>query len=150
MMRVHSNGGNGNLVFMQFIPEWNQLKLSFCQKINGTIYPAYLGEPSVFDLEELFTIPVSIKEEMKYDYQLILSPNPADGIVDCQLSIVNCQRIALKIFDLYGRQVRTLMDEVKSPGEYSVRLNVSDLPAGMYLVRLQAGGESVVRKLIVK
>ena len=43
-----------------------------------------------------------------------------------------------------------MMAEVKSPGGYSVRIDVSDLPAGVYLVRLQAGGESLVRKLIVQ
>ena len=185
MMRVHSNGGNGNLVFMQFIPEWNQLKLSFCQKINDTIYPAYLGEPSVFDLEELFTIPVSIKEEMNYDYQLILSPNPAAEEVVVAISgqqsaacpegearrissrqhvlrakpegspvgswqLAVGQNVELTIYDLFGREVRMLMDEVKSPGEYNARMDVSDLPAGVYLVRLKAGGESIVRKLIVK
>jgi hypothetical protein len=56
----------------------------------------------------------------------------------------------LTILDLFSREVRAIVDEVKSPGEYNVRIDVSALPAGVYMVRLQAGGESIVRKLIVQ
>jgi hypothetical protein len=80
-------------------------------------------------------------------------PNPAaDHVVvsvSGQRSAVGGQ-VSLKIYDLYGREVRTLVDEAKSPGDYTVGMDVSDLPAGVYLVRLQAGGQSAVRKLIVR
>lgn len=79
-------------------------------------------------------------------------PNPAEGevvvsVVSRQSLVVSHMKIC--ILDLYGREVRTLMDETKSPGEYTVRMDVSDLPAGVYLVRVQAGGQSAVRKLVV-
>jgi S-formylglutathione hydrolase FrmB len=61
-----------------------------------------------------------------------------------------CGQISLKIYDLFGREVRTLVDGVSFRGEYTVRMNVSDLPAGVYMVRLQAEGQSAVRKLVVK
>jgi hypothetical protein len=41
------------------------------------------------------------------------------------------------------------LDEVKSPGEYTVRIDVSDLPAGVYLVRLQVGELVETMKLMV-
>jgi hypothetical protein len=83
-------------------------------------------------------------------FRIEVNPNPAGRIVDYQFGIVDFQRVTLKIFDLYGREIRTLVDESKSPGEYTVRMDVSALTAGVYLVRLQAGGQSVVRKLIVQ
>jgi hypothetical protein len=56
----------------------------------------------------------------------------------------------VKIYDLHGREIMTVTDGVKSPGEYSVRVDVSGLPAGVYVVRLQAGGQSAMRKLVVQ
>jgi S-formylglutathione hydrolase FrmB len=84
------------------------------------------------------------------NYILSIYPNPARKIVGCRLSIVDCRSVVLKIFDLFGREVQTLVDEVKSPGEYTVRVDVSNLPAGVYMVRVQAGEASAVRKMIVK
>jgi len=51
---------------------------------------------------------------------------------------------------MYGKEVGTLADGTYQKGEYNLQVNVADLPAGVYLVRLQTGGESVVRKLIVQ
>jgi hypothetical protein len=86
-------------------------------------------------------------------FQVDLHPNPAgDEVifsVSGRRSAVGGQ-LRLKIYDLFGREVRRLVDEAKSPGEYSARLDVSDLPPGMYLVRLQAGGQSAVKKLVVQ
>jgi len=56
----------------------------------------------------------------------------------------------LKIYDLHGRMIATLMDEQKQTGEYTMRFDTSNLPAGVYMVRLQAGEERVVRKLLVQ
>ena len=90
-------------------------------------------------------------------FRIEVYPNPAADQVSVRYFLpVPSSRFAvrsnlsLKIYDLFGREVRTLVDEVKSPGEYTVRMDVSDLPAGVYLVRLQAGGQSAVRKLVVK
>ena len=44
----------------------------------------------------------------------------------------------------------TLMDGMKSPGEYTLQLDVSGLPAGVYLVGLDAGGQKAVTKLLVQ
>jgi len=81
---------------------------------------------------------------------LQIYPNPAGEIVDCRFGIVDFQWVSIQIFDLYGREVRTLLDEAKSPGEYKVRLDVSGLPSGVYLVILKAGEKRAVRKLVLR
>jgi hypothetical protein len=82
--------------------------------------------------------------------QLKIYPNPCSDISHFVFRISKSQFVTLKINDLYGREVRTLVDEEKSPGEYTVRMDVSNLPAGVYLVRLQAGEQQVVSKLLVQ
>ncbi len=93
-------------------------------------------------------------EENSVGDVLVIAPNPAERIVDCQLLVpaktgIDCQSIILKVFDLYGKEVWTLMDEVKSPGEYTTRMDVSTLPVGIYLVRLQAGEQVGTVKVVV-
>ena len=55
----------------------------------------------------------------------------------------------LKVFDLLGREVATLMDEQRREGEHPVRFDASGLTSGMYISRLQAGANSVAFKKMV-
>ena len=86
-----------------------------------------------------------------------LYPNPVAGVcfiryclpVDSRQSIVD-SHVRLKIYDLQGREMVTLVDGPKPAGEFAVQFDASSLPAGVYLLKLQAGGQSVVRKLFVQ
>jgi subtilisin family serine protease len=81
--------------------------------------------------------------------EVMVYPNPAQDISHFAIHISQYQYVTLKIYDLYGREVKTLVEEMRPPGEYSVRADVSDLPAGVYIIRLQAGERSTSTKLLV-
>ena len=51
--------------------------------------------------------------------------------------------VALKVFDVLGREVATLVDEMRQPGFYTVQWDASLLPSGVYLYRLCAGETSI-------
>ncbi len=55
----------------------------------------------------------------------------------------------LKIYDILGYEVSTLVNEEKSPGVYEVEWNATGIASGLYFYRLQAGINSVVKKLIL-
>jgi len=55
----------------------------------------------------------------------------------------------LKIYDILGREIATLLNEVKHPGNYEVKFDASELPSGVYLYRLEAGSFSSVKKLML-
>jgi len=57
--------------------------------------------------------------------------------------------VRLSIYDIRGKEIRTLVNEKKVAGEYIVQFEGSDLPAGIYLVRLQAGEQVETAKMIV-
>ena len=60
------------------------------------------------------------------------------------------RHVTLKVFDLLGREVATLLDEQRREGEHTVRFDASGLTSGMYIYRLQAGASSVtVKKMVV-
>ena len=75
-------------------------------------------------------------------------PNPFAGVVNCQLSIVNCQSVSLKIYDIHGREVATVLDGVIPAGEHTVQFDTFRLPAGIYMYRLTANGQRQTGKLV--
>ena len=57
--------------------------------------------------------------------------------------------VTLKIYDVLGREVKTLVNERQTAGNHSVSLSASNLPSGVYFYRLQAGTFTQTKKLVV-
>jgi hypothetical protein len=55
----------------------------------------------------------------------------------------------LKVYDVLGREIRTLVDERQIAGDHSVKLDGSNLASGVYFYRLQAGTYAETRKLLL-
>lgn len=74
-------------------------------------------------------------------------PNPALDEATVRFSLERTQRVSLDLFDLLGRQVRQRDLGVMSAGEHEVMLDLRNLPAGLYIVRLSgdAGARATVR-----
>jgi hypothetical protein len=76
-------------------------------------------------------------------------PNPFNPETKIQYSVASSQYIRIKIFDVLGREVATLVNEMKPPGEYAVSWDASNAPSGLYFYRIQAGGFTDIKKMIV-
>lgn len=83
-------------------------------------------------------------------------PNPFNPSTIIRFSIPGSGFVSLKVYDVLGRMVRTLVSEVKHQGSYEVAFNAGDLPSGVYFYRLSVrsilGREvnfSQVRKLVL-
>ena len=74
-------------------------------------------------------IPASFSLEQNY-------PNPFNPTTRIKYQIPNSGRVLLRVFDLLGREVRTLVDETKSPGLYEVTFDAKGLASGVYFYRL--------------
>ncbi|GBD91697.1 hypothetical protein BMS3Abin04_02429 [bacterium BMS3Abin04] len=57
--------------------------------------------------------------------------------------------ISLKVYDVLGREVATLVNKKQKPGAYKVEFNASNLPSGVYLYKLKAGSFVQVKKMIL-
>jgi hypothetical protein len=64
-------------------------------------------------------------------------------------TLLSVYPVSLRVYDLLGRLVATLVDGQQAPGAYSARWDASNVPSGMYVYRLQAGSFSDVKKMIV-
>jgi hypothetical protein len=84
-------------------------------------------------------------------------PNPFNPTTEIQFTIVNRLLTIVNVYDLVGREVATLVIEVKEPGTYTVKFDArhtdggqgSNLASGVYLYRLTAGSFVQTRKLMM-
>jgi photosystem II stability/assembly factor-like uncharacterized protein len=76
-------------------------------------------------------------------------PNPVNPSTIIKYQIPHTARIILKVFDLLGQHVVTLVDEVQEAGYKSVEFDGSHLASGVYIYRLQAGDFLQTRKLLI-
>ena len=82
------------------------------------------------------------------EYGLIQNyPNPFNPVTTIKYSISNNALVKLQIFDILGREVKTLVNEEKPTGEYEVKFNGSGLASGVYFYKLTAGPFTQTRKM---
>jgi hypothetical protein len=74
-------------------------------------------------------------------------PNPFNPKTDLRFEVGDWSLVNLKIFDVLGREVATVVKEWKAPGYYSVSWDAGNFPSGVYFYRLEAGKFTDVKKL---
>jgi hypothetical protein len=57
--------------------------------------------------------------------------------------------VVLKVFDVRGREIQTLVNERQNAGNHSVRFNASKLPSGVYFYKIEAGAYRDIKKLLL-
>lgn len=76
-------------------------------------------------------------------------PNPFNGATQIEFSLPSTQRVSLRLYDVLGREVAVLMNEVRTAGRHEVMFDASTLPSGVYLCWLEAGGMAQTRKIVL-
>jgi hypothetical protein len=76
-------------------------------------------------------------------------PNPFNPTTTIQYSVPSTQHVTLKIYDILGREMGTLVSEVKSPGTYTVVWGAHGYSSGVYFYRLMAGSFVDAKKLVL-
>ena len=78
-------------------------------------------------------------------------PNPLVNQGQIDIKLEHAQQLRLSVHDLSGRELKVLHDEMLSAGqEQSFQFEVSELPAGLYLLKIAANSNTTVRKFIVR
>jgi serine protease len=82
-------------------------------------------------------------------YQLAQNyPNPFNPTTTLQFQVPQKSFVSLKVFDLLGRELATLVNEERQAGIYRVTWNASKLPSGVYFYRLRAGNFVETKKMV--
>lgn len=92
--------------------------------------------------EELLTVPVEFALEQNY-------PNPFNPSTTIRYSIPEAANVELKIYDILGNEVLTLVNEEKAPGNYTAVLNASSFSSGVYIYTLCANSFVQSKKMML-
>jgi hypothetical protein len=96
--------------------------------------------------------PTNVKEEISSPKEYYLAqnyPNPFNPTTSLQFTISSQQVVSLKVYDILGNEIATLVNEEKPAGEYEVEFNGEGLSSGMYFYTLKAGEFSETKKMIL-
>ena len=102
------------------------------------------GNFEYFELPEAVTIGVPDKFFVDQNY-----PNPFNPLTTIAYGIPQSGNVVLKIFDMTGREVRTLVNEYKDAGYYVVNFNGSSLASGTYIYRIESGSFVTAKKMVL-
>lgn len=76
-------------------------------------------------------------------------PNPFNPTTNIKYQIANSSFVMLKIYDVAGKEISTLVNQKQSPGIYELSWDASKYSSGVYFYRIDAGGYSDVKKLVL-
>jgi len=85
-------------------------------------------------------IPTSVSLKQNY-------PNPFNPTTIIQYQLPSSEFVQLQVFDMLGRQVATLVNGQQSEGTHTVNFDASGLSSGIYIYRLDAGGQTQVKQM---
>jgi hypothetical protein len=76
-------------------------------------------------------------------------PNPFNSATTIHYTIFEPDHINLSVYNLLGQKVETLVECIRKPGDYRAAWDAADLTSGIYIIKLSAGLESIIRKAIL-
>ncbi len=107
--------------------------------INGVVY----GDTTLTGIEEE-------KAEVITDYKLFQNyPNPFNPTTTIKYQIVSPSFVTLKIYDVLGKEIKTLVNQYQNAGRYNVTFNANKFASGIYIYVLKSGNYLASKKLIL-
>lgn len=134
------NDNDENTVIIQDLKIANQYMQEFKKRYNDA---GGTGQ---------FIVPNSVADNSLKDFKYELFqnyPNPFNPVTTIRFELPKSERVELKVYDMLGREVETLFDEVAPAGTVDVDFNAGKLASGIYIYRIKAGDFITAKKLML-
>lgn len=113
----------------------------YAQNLTGQ---GVLGGGGTTGIAETRRTNLPLKATLQQNY-----PNPFNPITTIRFGLPKASRVSLKVYDILGREVATLLDGFSKAGEKSVEFRASNFATGVYFYRLVAGDFVETKKLML-
>ena len=117
---------------------------AYVQHTESILYVDNLSFDTLITSVSLTSNELPIKFDLAQNY-----PNPFNPTTTISFNIPLKSFVLLKVFDLVGREVATLVSEEMSAGNHSQQWNAVNISSGVYFYRLQAGSFTETKKLVL-
>jgi len=104
-------------------------------EMTGNVSVEKENLPNEFELKQNYPNPFNPATTIEYSVPMAETQNPAP------------LRVLIKIYDVLGREIQTLVDDYKTAGNYSIQFNGTNLPSGIYYYVLNTGNSRITKKM---
>jgi hypothetical protein len=119
--------------------------------------PEVLSNKIIYRLKQIdLDGSISYSNEVVLDFTAPLEfallqnyPNPFNPVTRISFNVARIVPVSLRVYNLLGQEVVTLVNELKTPGIYEVNFDAALLPSGVYLYRLEAGSFAATRRMLL-
>ncbi len=110
-------------------------------EINGIIYT---------QCDSMFALRLLGVEEASNSISAIDAyPNPASSVLKIAYALNENHTVTLVLYDLMGREVKQIFEQKQNAGLHTVDVDVKNVAAGFYLIKLSADGSSAIKRIVV-
>jgi len=140
--KLDPRGGWSHFEQQMFCPTVNSIGVDsknrkwFCHEDAITVLTETSG------VETIPGVPVKFQLDQNY-------PNPFNPTTTIRFTLPKSSPVILKVFDMMGREVASLVDQTLPAGDYKVEFDASLLPSGIYFYRIEAQGFIQTKKLVL-
>ena len=119
--------------------------------LTGNLINMELTEGNEIVLNENIDNLVLIEENLiPKRYELSQNyPNPFNPSTTIKYQIPNSGKVTLTLYNVLGREIKTILNSYQNAGQYEIKFDASGLPSGVYFYKLTSGSFSDLKKLIL-
>ena len=127
---------------------WAPTSSAYLVRADGTARPALLWMATYIKNNPLAGVEIASNPPSAFSLEQNF-PNPFNPSTNIRYSVARTSEVTLKVYDILGREVQTLVHTMQSPGLYTVTLNASKFASGVYFYQLTAGSFTQTKKLML-
>lgn len=91
----------------------------------------------------------AVVNEKTVSMELSNYPNPFNPSTIIRFTVPEAGHVSLKVFDLLGREIATLLNEERAAGTHRVSFDAGRLPSGVYFYKLESAGKVAIQKMVL-
>ncbi len=128
----------------------NHITISISFRSTSGIWPTAGSKYFIDDLALSTAVKANDFSGPDFTYKLNQNyPNPFNPVTSIKYSIKENTNVYLSVYDILGREIRSLVNENKNPGEYEVKFDAGGITSGIYFYRLKAGDFIQTKKMLI-